>query len=362
MIKGQFSKEQAWNWYNSQPWIRGFGSYPSNCVNALSIWQEYKHEEVFEQIDKEFALAKETGFNAVRTILKFEVWLYEHDSFMKNLEEYFVLADKHDLKIMLVLGNDCTVAKSRWKPVQFGEQNIDWGYHSGIKGGQHSGDYTDAGYQLIDEPEYEEKFYQMIDELAKKYGRDKRLQIWDVWNEIGNSNRKEMSVRFMKKTFEILRNNKVIQPLTADAWNFNGETLSCFEKLALDLSDVITFHYYGPLDKMIVILDKLKREYGRPIICNEWLNRIEKNDVEVMFPLFFYDKIGCYNWGLVQGFSQTFEPHGGHFIWQQSEPTLDLTRWMHDLYRFNGFPYVPKEIEIIKHFSLLSDKRDKNLL
>lgn len=361
LVKGQFSKEQAWQWYNSQPWIRGFGSYPSNCVNATAIWQNYGHKEVFEQIDYEFELARKTGFNAVRAILKFEVWLYEHDTFMQNLEEYFCIADKYGLKVMLVLGNDCTVAKSRWKPVVLGEQKIDWGYHSGLKGGQHAGDYTEAGYQLIDEPEYEQKFYQMVAELAEKYGNDKRLQIWDVWNEIGNSNRKNLSLEVMKNTFKILREKHVSQPLTADAWNFNRE-LSDYERTALELSDVITFHYYGDLIRMVEILDKLKRDYGRPVICNEWLNRIEKNDVEVMFPLFFYDRIGCYNWGLVQGYSQTFEPHGGHFRWQESEPTLDLSRWMHDLYRYNGYAYIPKEIEIIKHFSKLSDERDKNLL
>ncbi len=303
-------------------------------------------------------MAKETGYNAVRTIFKFEVWLYQHDSFMKYLDEYFVLADKYGLKIMLVLGNDCCVAKSRWKPVCFGEQKIDWGYHSGIKGGQHAGDFKDAGYQLLDEPEYEEKFYEMVDELAKKYGNDDRLQIWDVWNEIGNSNRKELSVEFMKNTFKILRANNVKQPLTADVWNFNRE-LSDYERTAIELSDVITFHFYGDLIRMVEILDKLKRDYGRPIICNEWLNRIEKNDIEVILPLFYFGKIGSYNWGLVQGFSQTFEPHGGHFTWQKNDPTLDLSRWMHDLYRFNGYPYIPKEIEIIKHFAELSKRRDK---
>lgn len=361
LVAGQYSKEKAWEWYNKQPWIRGFGSYPSNCVNTIAMWQKYKHEEVFEQIDKELALAKETGFNAVRAFFRFEIWLYEHDTFMQYLDEYFEIADKHGLKIMLVLGNDCSVAKSRWKPVEFGEQKIDWGYHSGIKGGQHAGDYKDAGYLLYDEPEYQEKFFEMVDELAKKYKDDNRLQIWDVWNEIGNSNRKELSVKTMERTFEILRENKVSQPLTADAWNFNAP-LSSYEKKALDLSDVITFHYYGPLDKMVVILDKLKRDYDRPIICNEWLNRIEKNDVEIMYPLFYLNRIGCYNWGLVQGFSQTFEPHGGHFLWQEKEPTLDLSRWMHDLYRFNGYPYIPKEIETLKHFAKLADERDKDLL
>ena len=62
LVKGQWSKERAWQWYNEQPWIRGYNGYPSNCVNRIAMWQEYEHEEVFKQIEYEFNLAKETGF------------------------------------------------------------------------------------------------------------------------------------------------------------------------------------------------------------------------------------------------------------------------------------------------------------
>ena len=153
--KGQWSKERAWEWYNSQPWIRGYNGYPSNCVNRIAMWQEYNHKEVFDQIAYEFDLAEKTGFNAVRAIIQFEVWYYEHDSFMANLEEYLTLADKHNIKVMLTLGNDCTVPKNRFKPVVFGEQKVDWGYHSGIKAGPHAAGYNDAGYCLLDDPEFE---------------------------------------------------------------------------------------------------------------------------------------------------------------------------------------------------------------
>ena len=64
--KGQWSKERAWEWYNSQPWIRGYNGYPSNCVNRIAMWQKYNHKEVFDQIAYEFDLAEKTGFNAVR--------------------------------------------------------------------------------------------------------------------------------------------------------------------------------------------------------------------------------------------------------------------------------------------------------
>jgi len=59
---------------------------------------------------------------------------------------------------------------------------------------------------------------------------------------------------------------------------------------------------------------------------------------------------------LIQGYSQTYEPWGGMYD-QLDNPNLDTTKWMHDLYRFNGYPYIPKEIELIKRFSKLADER-----
>ena len=360
--KGQWSKEKAWEWYNKQPWIRGFNGYPSNCVNRIAIWQEYNHKEVFEQMEAEFALAKETGFNAVRAIIQFEVWYYEHDSFMNNLEEYFTLADKYGLKVMLTLGNDCTVPKERFIPVKFGEQKVDWGYHSGIKRGPHAAGLVGPGYCLLDEPEIEGKYYEMVHELAKKYAHDSRLQIWDVWNEPGNGRRDNLSMNAMKKFFEIIRSYDPIQPLTADCWSYTEEwePKREMEKLALELSDVITFHYYGSYENMVQLIEKLKEDYDRPLINNEWLNRIDDNNVKEIFPLFYLEKIGSYHWGLIAGYSQTYEPWGWYFVeYLKDGSTLDLTKWQHDLYRFNGLPYDPKEIKTIKCFCALADKRDK---
>lgn len=348
--------QKAWDWYHAQPWIRGYCGYPANAVNRIAMWQKYEHEKIFEQIDKEFELAKRTGFNAVRAVIQFDVWYYEHESFMAHLEEYFSLAWKHGLKVMLVLGNDCTVAKSRWKPAVFGEQKIDWGYHSGIKGGQHAGDYKEPGYQLLDDPIFEPKYYEMVDELAGKYGQDDRLQIWDVWNEPGNSNRDDMSLHAMEKFFEILRKNRVQQPLTADVWS-SAFKPKAIEKRAMELSDIITFHYYGSFDNMIRVIEQLKK-YKRPLICNEWFNRLENNNIEQLFPLFYLEKIGSYCWGLMQGYSQTFEPWGIYYLRQSQGEKLDLVKWQHDFYRFNGLPYIPEEIEIIKKFCAYADQRD----
>ena len=358
LVKGQWSIEKANEWYDNNPWIRGFSGYPSNCVNRIAFWQEYNHKEVFEQIENEFALSKETGFNAVRAIIQFEVWCFEHDSFMSNLEEYLTLADKYGIKVMLTLGNDCCVPKSRYVPVKFGEQKVDWGYHSGIKRGPHTGDYREPGYQLIDDPEYTEKYYDMVREIGRKYGQDDRIQIFDIWNEPGNSNRGNMSLKHMEKFFEILREEGVKQPLTADCWSYQTSG-SCreIERRALDLSDIITFHSYKPYETMVTLIERLREEYGRPLINNEWLNRYEDNNVKEIFPLFYLERVGSFNWGLMQGYSQTYEPWGHYFEKAMKDHNFDIRIWQHDLYRFNGYPYDPREIDLIKRFCALADAR-----
>jgi hypothetical protein len=242
----------------------------------------------------------------------------------------------------------------------FGEQPVDWGYHSGIKRGPHTGDYAASGYCLLDEPEFEPYYYKMIDELAAKYCRDGRLQMWNVWNEPGNSNRKNMSLKAMEKYFEIIRSHNPIQPLTADVFTFDAEfnPNTEIQQRAAELSDIITFHWYYSFDNLVLLTESLRRG-GRPLICSEWLNRLSKNDVETAFPFFYFERIGSYHWGLMAGYSQTYEPWGGYFIEYMKEgSTVELFKWQHDLYRMNGLPYDPKEIKLIKRFCAYADKRD----
>ena len=358
----KWSKEKAWEWYNSRPWIRGFNGYPSNCVNRIAMWQKLHHEEVFEQIEKEFALARETKLNAVRAIIQFEVWYYEHDSFMAHLEEYLTLADKYGIGVMLVLGNDCCPPKEDYA-IKLGEQKVDWGWHSGVCKGPHARGYTEPGYMLADEPEYLPYYYQMVDEIAGKYAKDPRVLIWDVWNEISHSRRGVMSVPYMEKFFEILRSHDPIQPLTAECHVFDDENCMPYRPAsfrALELSDIVSFHCYRDYPFMVKVIENLKEMYGRPMINSEWLNRIDNNRVEDCIPLFYLEGVGSFHWGLIQGYSQTYEPWGQYFADIENPDyhgDRQLTLMMHDLYRFNGLPYIAKEVQLIKEFAQRADDK-----
>ena len=359
LLKGQWSRERAWEWYNSRPWIRGFNGLPKNCVNFIAMWQEHGHDEVVRELEYEYGLARETGFNSVRIFIDFEVWLNQHDSFMQNLEQYISLADRYSLGVMLCLGNDCTVPKELFRPAVFGEQKVDWGYHGGVKESPHAG-ISGAGYYLTDEPFYEEKFIEMVSEIVKKYAHDPRLEIWNVWNEPGNSGRGDMSLPLLERTFATIRSFDPIQPLTADCWAYTDELdiAQNIQVRACEMSDVITFHFYQPYEDMTIVIEKLRKRFGRPLINNEWLHRINFNNVAQIFPLFYLERIGSYHWGLIAGFSQTYEPWGWFYRLHADDPHYDFTRWQHDLYRPNGLPYDTDEIKLIKKFCGLADRRD----
>lgn len=150
-----------------------------------------------------------------------------------------------------------------------------------------------------------------------------------------------------------------MQPLTAEVWDYDRDMKprSAEGMRALELSDIISFHNYGPYSGTVRLIANLK-QYGRPLICSEWLNRLEYgNDIEHLLPLFWLENIGSYHWGLMQGYSQTFEPWGGYFLRQEKGEALDLTKWQHDLYRFNGLPYIPREIKVFREFAALADNR-----
>ena len=215
------------------------------------------------------------------------------------------------------------------------------------------------GYHLLDEPELAERHYEWVREIITKYKDDERVCVWDLYNEPGNARREMVTEKHMRKFFEIAREINPIQPLTACIWRCPADRekeIPEIELIAAELSDIISYHNYGTYENNIRILKRLK-EYGRPIINTEWMGRCLHNTVQEMFPLFYLEKIGCWNWGFVAGKNQTYEPWNG--TWEcyaeNSNLDVDFTKWFHDLYRPSLHPYDPHEIELIKRFCDLGD-------
>ena len=324
---------------------------------VLWMFQEYDHETAFRESAKEIALAAAYGFNSVRVFLPFYLWRAQHDSFMKNLEQFLVLLDSFHITMMPVLFSDCCVPKSKYRDPVLGPQPEP---EPGYFGGSSVTPFDDetqlgdvAGYNIIDEPEMEPVAEAYVRELAKTYGQDDRIIIWNIWNEIGNSQRGDKSLPMMKKVFGWLREEDVKQPLTSDVWGAGSEgpygglndprIYADVEREAIELSDIITFHFYGDYAHARMYL-KVLREYDRPLINTEWLHRPFRSLIQTHLPLWKKEKVGSYFFGFVNGKSQF------NFVWEviKKLPDIDTRLWMHDIFHSDFTPYDEDEIEVIR--------------
>ena len=70
---------------------------------------------------------------------------------------------------------------------------------------------------------------------------DQRVYLWDIYNEPGNSNHGDNSMKLLQQAFEWARLANPSQPISAGVWNLGLRTLSEYQ---LANSDVVTFHTY----------------------------------------------------------------------------------------------------------------------
>ena len=361
-MKEKWSKEKANEWYKSLPWLRGSNFIGSDCANRFDMWQSYDSEKHLETADRELALAKDIGFNTIRIWLIFEAWLGEPEFFMDILEKYIALADKHGQYVMPVLTSEEDLPRGEFSdfvPKKIGKQDYALGYHQG-RFPLSEEEKQKKEYHYAQSPILRDKFWEMIKNVVTKYAHDKRIVCWNVYNEPGITLGQD-SIPILETMFETVRACDPEQPVTADVWRspLNDKLRSPEEERALELSDIISFHSYSKLPKFCNTVDQL-RMYGRPMICTEWLHRINHNNVYDIYPLMYMLGIGNLCWGFVVGKTQTNEPWD--VMWEQyydpeCQVDYDFTKWQHDLFRPNLRPYDPHEIEIIKQFNEIADKR-----
>ena len=190
-----------------------------------------------------------------------------------------------------------------------------------------------------------------LKDIIAHHKDDPRIFIWDLYNEPTNCmghNRRKYAIALMRKCFRWAREVGPSQPLTVASYRGHDPA---FDEIVWAESDIVTFHCYSAFPDFVRTVEWLRTQTDRPLVCNEWLNRIEGNTVETVLPFLHAMGIGSFHWGLIQGFSQTWEPHGAYFEAAKRGERKDLRLWQHDLYRFNGHPYDPREIDVIRAFA-----------
>lgn len=304
----QWSAAKARQWYDQQPWPIGCNFLPSTAVNSTEMWQADTFDP--ETIDRELSWAKDIGFNSIRVFVQYIVWEADAPSLKQRMEKLLEIADSHGISVMFILFDDCFIPEPKPgrqdEPIP-GVHNSQWTSSPGKK--------RKKKYQWPALENY-------VRDIAGCFADDDRIICWDLYNEP-----KKESRPLVEKAFAWARKANPSQPLT-----------TCWQ--ADDLWDVASYHDYGP-----AVLDQFKErgESERPVICTEWMARTLGSRFKTHLPLFKKYRIGCYNWGLVVGRTQTYMPWGS----KKGDPEPEI--WFHDIFRKDGTPFDPAEIELIKN-------------
>jgi len=327
---GRWTKEQAADWYKSRNWMIGCNFIPSTAVNQLEMWQAETFDTI--TINRELGWAEAIGFNTVRVFLHHLAWEQDSDGFKNRLNKYLSIADRYHIGTIFVLFDDCwnsTYRAGKQPDPKLGIHNSQW--------------VQDPGELLYQKPELIKELERYVKDIIGSFATDQRVILWDLYNEPGNSGYDSKSLPLLKKVFEWARTVHPSQPLSAGVWNYKLTGLNSFQ---VENSDVITYHNYENDSLHQKCIDSL-RIYGRPLICTEYMRR-NISRFDNITPLLKKENIGAINWGLVSGKTNTI------FAWDTpipdgSEPKL----WFHDIFRRDGTPYKPEEVELIKK---LTDK------
>ena len=96
----RWSKEKAEAWGKKMPWLVGCNFITGNAVNQLEMWQGDTFDPV--TIDRELGLAESLGFNSVRVFLHDLPYKDDGDGFLKRIDTFLGLAEKHKIGVMFV--------------------------------------------------------------------------------------------------------------------------------------------------------------------------------------------------------------------------------------------------------------------
>jgi hypothetical protein len=198
-----------------------------------------------------------------------------------------------------------------------------------------------------------------IEDLILAFNTDERILAWDLWNEPDNTNTNNsyaptepankvaLVEALLPKIFSYARAGLPSQPLISGVWHgdwSDPSKLSPIEKTQLDLSDLISFHNYGPPDEFEKRIQWLQ-QYHRPILCTEYMARPMGSTFQAILPVAKKYSVAAYNWGLVAGKTQTYLPWDS---WQQPYVNRAPSLWFHEIFTTNGKPYSQEEVDFIR--------------
>ncbi len=329
-VSSVWSKEKANDWYSKQQWLSGSNFQPSSAINQIEMWQA----DTFDAptIEKELGWAQELGFTTMRVYLSSVVWKNDPEGFKKRMDQFLSIASVHGIRPVFVFFDDCWNEESSYgkqpKP-KLGVHNSGW--------------VQDPAVSLRkDTTKLFPVLKKYVKDILTTFKDDKRILLWDLYNEPGNSGHGITSLPLLRNVFRWARQVKPSQPVSAGLWYFGCNELNTFQ---IENSDVITYHNYMN-EKTHQIWINFLKIYERPLICTEYMARRNDSRFENIMPMLKKNNIGAINWGFVSGKTNTI------FAWDEPKPNEKEPKlWFHDIYRQDKTPFDQNEINVIKNLN-----------
>lgn len=344
--RDMWTKSQAQAWYDKQPWMVGANYNNASAINQFEMWQADTFNPA--EIDKELGWAKSIGMNVMRVYLHNMLWEDDAAGLKKRMDQFLGIADKHGIRIMFVLFDSCwdpdPVSGPQRPPIP-GVHNSGWMQAPGAK-------------RLADKSQYG-KLEAYVKDVVGHFKDDRRIVVWDVWNEPNNGgggggaykptpNKKELVAGLLGQVFDWVYAANPSQPLTSGLWI--GETwnrfdsLDAVEKIQVTRSDVNSFHDYN-WPEQFERRAKQMLSYGRPVLATEYMARGNGSTFDGSLPIAKRMNIAMINWGFVDGKTQTRLPWDS---WKKPYTMDEPTIWFHEVFRADGTPYRKAETDLIR--------------
>lgn len=349
----KWSKEKAWKWYDQHSWLCGFNYLPRTAVNYTDFWLAFDEPTIAQEL----GWARGVGFNSIRVVLSFAVWQANPKQMRQRFGRFLEIAAQNNLSVVPCPLDDCGFSG---EPTHLGQQPLP------IPGVHNSRAVGSPGRHIVMDRTQWPAIKRYVLDIVGTYAQDERVLLWDLYNEPGNrlifTNKgerlfddelEEYSHELLRETFVWARSIGPVQPLTVAGWHLPPSWEDSHTDLythpidltAFELSDVISFHAYCGPDRLRQVLDNLRR-YDRPMFCTEWMARQASSRIQDKLPIFVEYEVGCYQWGLVKGQTQTHIPWP--VLLEKSNSTGDKDNvWFHDLLHPDGTPYDEQEVALI---------------
>lgn len=324
----QWSKEKATEWGRQNPWFCGVNYIPANAVNYTAMWDKSNFSP--KVIREEMKLMKEMGMNCARFVMQYKVYENDPKYFLKTLDKVLALCDEAGVKAMPIFFDDCIFGVNNDPEIGPQPEPLEGWYAWAWS--------PSPGLTMVVDERTHPKLEKYVKDVLTRFKDDKRIMLWDLYNEPTNTVMPERSWPLLRKVFKWARDVNPSQPISSGIWNENAE----LNKFLSENSDIITFHIYAKPEETSCWINMMK-EYGRPVICTEWMNRVAGSTIKDNLHLFAENGVGCMMWGLVNGKTQT------HLCWGHRPEMLPYKGvWQHDIYHGDFTPYDSAEIELLK--------------